>query len=222
MSNRPQIKGFDDSWRDRFEELGRAEVPAYLKASYEIGFHSFKVRETFLRHLIGELCRSAGPSARGKHSSLDLGCNAGLYTKMLHDRKLEVFGVDYAKSLLREAKTEYPHIDFTTAVRGGPAINDATLEDAGEVGMQEFSRVITTGLAMAGVDLESCSQQFKSAFGGCDVIIAKGQGNFETLDRRSENIYFLFQVKCDCVSRFLGADKYSAVLWSSRRGTRRD
>ncbi|MDY6793784.1 MAG: ARMT1-like domain-containing protein [Actinomycetota bacterium] len=124
--------------------------------------------------------------------------------------------------LLEVLSSLYPNIDFTVAVRGGPAINDATLEDAREVGMEKFSRVITTGLAMAGVDLESCSPQFRSAFHNYDVIIAKGQGNFETLDQRSENIYFLFQVKCDCVSRFLGAEKYSAVLWSSRRGTQRD
>jgi len=112
----------------------------------------------------------------------------------------------------------YPGLGLTAAVRGGPAINDATLEDARQAGLDRVCPVITTGLAMAGVELERCSPRFREAFHVADVILAKGQGNFETLDERDENIYFLFQVKCDCVSKALGAEKGEAVIWSPRRG----
>ncbi len=111
----------------------------------------------------------------------------------------------------------YPDLGLTAAVRGGPAINDATLEDAEQVGLNSVCDVITTGLAMAGVEMEKCSPRFNEAFGIADIILAKGQGNFETLDQIKENIYFLFQVKCDCVSRSLGAEKEAAVIRSSRR-----
>lgn len=113
----------------------------------------------------------------------------------------------------------YPGLGLTAAVRGGPAINDATQEDAGQVGLDLACPVITTGLAMAGIDLERCSPRFKEAFGKADVILSKGQGNFETLDRREENIFFLFQVKCECVSGSLGAEKGAAVILSSRRNS---
>lgn len=101
----------------------------------------------------------------------------------------------------------YPSLDLTAAVRGGPAINDATLEDAEKTGLDVVCPVITTGLAMAGIELERCSPRFQEAFYNADVMLAKGQGNFETLDGRQENIYFLFQVKCDCVSKALGAKR---------------
>ncbi len=112
----------------------------------------------------------------------------------------------------------YPGLGLTAAVRGGPAINDATLEDAKQVGLDQACPVITTGLAMAGIDLERCSPRFKEAFGAADVILSKGQGNFETLEGSKENIYFLFQVKCECVSKALGAEKEDAVIMSSCRG----
>jgi uncharacterized protein with ATP-grasp and redox domains len=108
----------------------------------------------------------------------------------------------------------YPGLALTAAVRGGPAINDATLEDAREVGLDQVCTVISTGLAMAGIEMERCSPRFKEVFRTTDVIIAKGQGNFETMDGRQENIYFLFQVKCDCVSKALGAEKGAAIIWS--------
>ena len=114
----------------------------------------------------------------------------------------------------------HPSLDLTAAVRGGPAINDATLEDARETGLNLVCPVITTGLDMAGIDLERCSPQFKEVFYSAEIILAKGQGNFETMDDRDENIYFLFQVKCGCVSKALGAEEGAAVIWSLRRGHR--
>jgi damage-control phosphatase, subfamily I len=111
---------------------------------------------------------------------------------------------------------EFPHIALTAAVRGGPAINDALLEDAREVGLDGICTVITTGLAMAGVDRERSSPEFRAAYEDADVILAKGQGNFETLEGSKENVYFLFQVKCECVSNHLGAEKGQAVIWSQR------
>jgi hypothetical protein len=118
--------------------------------------------------------------------------------------------------LLEVLASLYPGLKLTAAVRGGPAINDATREDAEQAGLNKVCAVIDTGTAMAGIDLVRSSSRFREAFEGVDVILSKGQGNYETLDCRHENIYFLFQVKCVCVSRDLGAEKGDAVI-SSRR-----
>ncbi|MDD3719105.1 MAG: ARMT1-like domain-containing protein [Actinomycetota bacterium] len=117
--------------------------------------------------------------------------------------------------------SEFPQLELTAAVRGGPAINDALLKDASEAGLPDLCKVITTGLAMAGVDLLRASRDFREALGAADVILAKGQGNFETLEGEEGNIYFLFQVKCDCVSAYLGARKGLAVIWGSQAGRTR-
>jgi len=67
------------------------------------------------------------------------------------------------------------------AVRGGPIINDATREDAEYAGITGLVRVVDPGDAMPGVDLYTASAGFVSAFRGADMVIAKGQGNLETL-----------------------------------------
>lgn len=111
---------------------------------------------------------------------------------------------------------EYPGVELTVAVRGGPMINDALLPDALQVGMDRLGRVITTGQALAGVSLEKASSELRDCFDEADIIVAKGQGNFETLEDRAENIYFLFQVKCDCVSRYLGVERGAGLVLRGR------
>lgn len=119
--------------------------------------------------------------------------------------------------LLCEAMARcFPRLEMTVAVRGGPMINDAQLTDARQVGLDRLARLITTGQALAGVALEKASKEFREAFEEADVIVAKGQGNFETLEGREENLYFLFQVKCDCVSRYLGVERGAGLVMRGR------
>lgn len=89
----------------------------------------------------------------------------------------------------------------TYAVRGGPTQNDATLEDAIYTGLTKIVTVIDTGAAIPGVLLEYCSDEFKIAYKEADLIISKGQGNFETLDHTDDRIFFLFKAKCPVVAR---------------------
>ena len=91
---------------------------------------------------------------------------------------------------------------ITYAVRGGPALNDSTIEDAGKVGLDKVVKVITTGAALPSAYLPYSSEEFKKTYFASDMIISKGQGNFEGLFDRKENIYFLLKVKCPTFERF--------------------
>ncbi len=84
----------------------------------------------------------------------------------------------------------------TVVVRGAPVINDATLADARTVGLDRVVTVIDNGSDAPGTILTDCSQELRDRFAAADLIIAKGQGNFETLSNESGNIFFLFKVKC--------------------------
>ncbi len=85
----------------------------------------------------------------------------------------------------------------TVAVRGGPILNDATLADAQAAGLTEVATVIDNGAAIPGTWPPACSNEFMDVYAGADVIISKGQGNFETLyGRTSVPTWFLFRVKC--------------------------
>lgn len=94
----------------------------------------------------------------------------------------------------------------TVAVRGGPAINDATLEDAHAAGLHEIVNVIDNGYDAPGTLLDHCSPEFQKAFADADLVISKGQGNFETLLGVDKNIFYLFKVKCTVAAMLSGLD----------------
>jgi uncharacterized protein with ATP-grasp and redox domains len=107
-------------------------------------------------------------------------------------------------------------LDITFAVRGGPIINDATTEDAEFVGITDMVRTIDTGAAFPGVVLDECSEEFLHYYHNADMILSKGQGNYESLSNVRENIFFLFKAKCLVVADKIGCDVNELVLQKGR------
>lgn len=116
------------------------------------------------------------------------------------------------KLFVKIIREQYPHLDVTVIVRGGPALNDATMVDAEEVGMTALARCIGNGAALPGTILSSVSEETRTLLHEADVIIAKGQGNFESLYGEKLNPYFLFLCKCDLFVRRFGMEKYASVF----------
>ena len=114
------------------------------------------------------------------------------------------------------ATLDRPGVTFV--VRGGPVINDATVEDAESVGIPAHARVITTGDDSPGVIPERSSEEFRTAFDAADVVIAKGQGNLEGLWDAEREIYFLLTVKCERVARHIGVEVGDFIVWHSQPG----
>ena len=98
---------------------------------------------------------------------------------------------------------QLPTEKITFVVRGQPVINDATINDAEAIGLTDVVKVIDNGSGYPGTVLSDCSSEFKSKFDEADLIISKGQGNYETLSEVNKNIFFLLRVKCDIVARDL-------------------
>ena len=106
-----------------------------------------------------------------------------------------------------------PREKITYVVRGGPALNDVTMEDARMVGMIDFIRVITTGLNMPAAILPFCSTNFLDEYKKADLIISKGQGNYEALCDEDKNIFFLLKIKCPIVAEnFNGKYKVGDIV----------
>ena len=93
----------------------------------------------------------------------------------------------------------------TCAVRSAPVINDATLSDASQAGLDRLCRVIPSGSEAPGTPLSSCSEEFMECFEAADLVVSKGQGNYETLDAPGREVFHLFMVKCPIVSEEVGA-----------------
>lgn len=91
--------------------------------------------------------------------------------------------------------------DMFYAVKGSPVINDATLEDARAAGLDRVAKLIENGSNAPGTLLEDCSEPFRSLFNKAELVIAKGQANYETLSHSTRPLYFLTQVKCPVIGR---------------------
>jgi uncharacterized protein with ATP-grasp and redox domains len=104
--------------------------------------------------------------------------------------------------LLVEQLQQRGHI-VTLVVRGDQILNDVTMESAVDVGVDNICTVISNGTSCPGTPLESSSAELQKAFHGADLIISKGQGNFETLSGVDRPIYYLLTVKCSVVARHI-------------------
>jgi uncharacterized protein with ATP-grasp and redox domains len=118
--------------------------------------------------------------------------------------------------ILIEQMLEIKRLKIVFAVRAKPIINDATLDDAIQVGLDEVAAVISSGSGAPATILSQCSPEMLSYYRAADLIISKGQGNYESLSNRTENIFFLFKVKCPVIARDSGYDIDSPVLMSRK------
>ena len=119
--------------------------------------------------------------------------------------------------LIEILQEKYPMIDITVAVRNSPIINDATMEDAEEIGLTEIVRVISSGCDTAGTLIPECTKEFMDLFYSADMVIGKGQGNFETLSDIDREVFLLFKTKCPVIARYTQSTVGDIMLIKSER-----
>ena len=121
----------------------------------------------------------------------------------------------FDKFLMQIIKVKYP-IEIFAAVKAAPILNDATLEDAKQIGLSEVAKVITTGSDHVGVELEESSREFLDLLRNVDLIISKGQGNYESLTDLehliSKPIVYILRAKCILVAEDLGVQRFGNVV----------
>lgn len=108
---------------------------------------------------------------------------------------------------------QMPKHKVTYVVKGAAIVNDATLQDAIDVGMTDLVKVMHNGAEAQGTILELCSEEFIQTFNSADLIICKGQANYETLsDLHDPRIYFLLKAKCQSIADHLNCQKGAYVI----------
>ncbi len=98
------------------------------------------------------------------------------------------------------------------AVRDRPVINDATVEDAIKSGLDEVARIVSSGCDAPGVIPNRCTEEFLDLFQRADLIISKGQGNYETLSSEQRPVFYLLKAKCPVIARDLGVKQGDTVI----------
>jgi len=109
----------------------------------------------------------------------------------------------------------------TYAVRSRPVINDATLADAEAVGMTALCDVVESGVDTPGTVLDRCTAEFLGRMHAADVILSKGQGNFESLQGNWPGVFCAFKAKCNRVAAEICRPLGSSVLMQTSGGDRR-
>ena len=119
--------------------------------------------------------------------------------------------------LVRQLQKDYPALQITYCVRGGNALNDATREDAAYVGMDKLVPVIDNGTRISGTELSLIGEELRTALKESDVILAKGQANFETMAGCRLNVYYNFLCKCERLAKIVRAPLFSGQFLSDLR-----
>ena len=153
---------------------------------------------------------------------LDSAEYAALRANLTHARSLLILGdnageIAFDVVLVEQLQRQYPALRVQYVVRGGNAQNDATRADAHAVGMDALVPILDNGSCIPGTELAYCGEALLREFSRADVILSKGQGNFECLLGCGQNVYYLFLCKCPRLCRILSQPLMQPMLLNDRR-----
>lgn len=140
------------------------------------------------------------------------------FTAAIRSARAILYMADNAGEIVfdRDLLAQLPVGSVTLAVRGRPVLNDATLADAEAAGLADICDLVANGSDAPGTILDDCSPTFREQYAAANLIIAKGQGNYESLAGTDKHILFLLKIKCDVLSQELGWPRGSLVLHHQR------
>ena len=150
--------------------------------------------------------------------SVDLAMLDALRGEVLSARRLALFTDNCGeivadKVLVRTLRRLNPALRIAVIVRGAPVVNDATVEDAEQVGMGEVAdRVLGNGCALPGAVLTRLCAEALAEVDAADVLISKGQANYEGLCECGRNLFYIFMCKCDLFTTRFSVPRFSGVL----------
>ena len=121
------------------------------------------------------------------------------------------------KLLTKAIRSRFPDLSVEVIVRGLPVLNDATMDDAKQVRFSDVASVSDNGTAIAGTCLDRISHDARQKIDEADLILAKGQGNFETLRYCKKNVYYAFMCKCKMFAEKFGVPQYTGMFINDLR-----
>ncbi|OSS41266.1 Uncharacterized protein DESAMIL20_819 [Desulfurella amilsii] len=141
------------------------------------------------------------------------------FKEKINKAKILLFLADNAgeivfdKLLLETIKSLYPNLDIYIALRGKPIINDVTKNDIEGLGLEDIGTIIESTKPTPGFWPDYCDEKCKKIYNSAEIIVSKGQGNFETLSEFDDDrVFFLFIIKCSVVEGYLKKPKYSHIF----------
>ena len=116
------------------------------------------------------------------------------------------------KLMIEQLKKRFPTLTVRVLVRGMEVLNDATVEDAHYVGIDRVAEVISNGDAIAGTIYDMMPAEAKKALDEADVILAKGQGNYESMSGQGRHVFYAFLCKCDLFTNRFHVSRLTGIF----------
>ena len=171
------------------------------------------VEEDKLMDMLDEAC--AGGLSEEECENLRAELEKAGEIAVVHDNCGEIV---LDKLLIETIKRLYPQIHVLSVVRDHPVLNDATMEDADEIGLHDVSEVIRNGIPdVPGTQIDMLPESVRARLEKADLLIAKGQGNFESMMNCGLNVYYLLLAKCEHYQAWFGFKRFSGVLANEKR-----
>ena len=119
----------------------------------------------------------------------------------------------FDKVLIKTIKELLPNLKIYYATRGKAIINDITIKEALQIGIDKYCEVISSGVDTPGLEKKQASKEFLKLFNETSLILSKGMGNFESLESSNDSrIFFLFKVKCEVVANAISRNLGEIIL----------
>lgn len=113
---------------------------------------------------------------------------------------------------IKEIKNRYKTLNIIFVTRGSPIINDVIFQDAKESEIDKYAKIVSSGVDTPGLILNKTNTEFQNIFNNADLILSKGQGNFEGLSESKKEIFFLLKIKCDVIADYLNIPKGNIIF----------
>lgn len=128
------------------------------------------------------------------------------YDKLTRAKNILYIGDNSGEAVFDKVLLEQLKANVVFATRGIPVLNDITLNEAKQIGIDEYAEVMSSGVACPGAIIKLCNADFKDIFYKADIVIAKGQGNYEALSTEDRDIFFLLKAKCPVIAQDAGVE----------------
>jgi uncharacterized protein with ATP-grasp and redox domains len=123
------------------------------------------------------------------------------YSKLAQAKSILYIGDNSGEAVFDKILIEQLKVSVVFATRGIPVLNDITLVEAKQIGLDNYASLISSGVTTPGAILKLCNAQFTDIFAKADIVIAKGQGNYEALSTETRDIFFLMKAKCPVIAQ---------------------
>lgn len=145
-------------------------------------------------------------------------CNTEAFKEKLKTAKsMLIIGDNTGETVFDKVMIEHlpKNLKVFYAVRNSPVINDVTEKEAIDSGLHKVATIISSGCNSPAAILSECSDEFLKIFNSADIIISKGQGNFEALSEEKGNLFFLLKAKCSAIAKKIGVPLGSYIFKKS-------